>query len=56
LKGDNELAEQYTRECSKNRDTDYMQVLIDLLDKNKAVSPMYSECVKALGYDPLVKK
>jgi hypothetical protein len=56
MKGDNVLAEQYTRECSKNRDTDYMQILIDLLDKNKAVSPMYSECVKALGYDPLVRK
>lgn len=54
--GETQLAEQYTIECSENKDTGLMQILVDTLGKNKAVNPIYSECVKALGYDPLSQK
>jgi hypothetical protein len=54
--GDTQLAEQYTIECSENKDSGLMQNLIDILGKNKVVNPMYSECVKGLGYDPLANK
>lgn len=54
-KKDDELAKKYTIECSENKSNGFINGLKDIIIyKEKPLSPLYSECVKAFGRDPLL--